>query len=83
MDVLRCYARNLQFEPVCLNAFNDARECMFRLDGLVRLCEAELNLFEECVHDPVRYEKFERLATPVQRDPKDYFSMIIRKNYFV
>ena len=58
LDVLRCHANNLKFEPVCLEPFNDARECLFRLDGQMRVCEPELNLFEECVHDPKRFAKF-------------------------
>ena len=58
LDVLRCHSKNLTFEPVCLEAFNDARECLFRLDGQMRVCEPELNLFEECVHDPKRFAKF-------------------------
>jgi hypothetical protein len=70
LDVLRCHSKkyyyidylyvsySLKFEPVCLEPFNDARECLFRLDGLMRVCEPELNLFEECVHDPIRFEKF-------------------------
>jgi hypothetical protein len=82
LDLLRCHSKNLQFEPVCLESFNDARECLFRLDGQLRMCEPELNLFEECVHDPYQFEKFQRLATPVQQMPKNYFTTIIRKNYF-
>jgi len=82
LDVLRCHSKNLSFEPVCLEPFNDARECLFRLDGQMRVCEPELNLFEECTHDPVRFAKFRAMATPGQRVPKDYFSTIIRKNYF-
>lgn len=82
LDVLRCHSQNLTFEPVCLESFNDARECLFRLDGQMRVCEPELNLFEECVHDPVRFAKFRAMATPGQRVPKDYFSTIIRRNYF-
>ena len=58
LDLLRCHSQNLTFEPVCLDSFNDARECLFKMDGLLRVCEPELNLFEECVHDPVRFEKF-------------------------
>ena len=58
LDVLRCHSKNLTFEPVCLEPFNDARECLFRLDGQMRVCEPELNLFEECVHDPKRFAKF-------------------------
>lgn len=38
LDLLRCNARNLKFEPVCLDSFNDARECMFKMDGHMRLC---------------------------------------------
>ena len=81
-DVLRCHSKNLEFEPVCLDAFNDARECLFKLDGHMRLCINELNLFEECVHDPVRFDKFQRIATPYQATPKDYFSTVQRKEYF-
>ena len=33
LDVLRCHSKHLTFEPVCLDPFNDARECLFRLDG--------------------------------------------------
>ena len=58
LDVLRCHSNNLSFEPVCLESFNDARECLFRLDGQMRVCEPELNLFEECVYDPKRFAKF-------------------------
>lgn len=58
LDVLRCHSKNLTFEPVCLEPFNDARECLFRLDGQMRVCEPELNLFEECVYDPKRFAKF-------------------------
>ena len=82
LDVLRCHTKNLEFEPVCLDAFNDARECLFKMDGQMRVCEPELHLFEECVHDPVRFAKFKNMATPGQRVPKDYFASIIRRNYF-
>ena len=58
LDLLRCHSNNLTFEPICLDPFNDARECLFRLDGQMRVCEPELNLFEECVHDPKRFAKF-------------------------
>ena len=82
LNLLRCHSKNLQFEPVCLEAFNDARECMFKMEGQMRVCEPELNLFEECVHDPKAFARFQALATPVQREAKDYFTTIIRKNYF-
>ena len=82
LDLLRCHSNNLTFEPVCLEAFNDARECMFKLDGQMRLCHNELELFEECVHDPVRFDKFQKLATPTQRVPKMFFSSVYHGDYF-
>ena len=82
LDVLRCHVNNLYFEPVCLDAFNDARECLFRLDGQMRVCEPELNQFEECKHDPVKYQKFKSMATPEQAMPKMYFSSKYGRNYF-
>ena len=82
LDVLRCHSKNLKFEPICLDPFNDARECMFKMEGQMRVCEPELNLFEECVHDPKAFARFQALATPVQREAKDYFTTVVRKNYF-
>ena len=38
LNLLRCHSKHLTFEPVCLDSFNDARECMFKLDGHMRLC---------------------------------------------
>ena len=67
---------------MCNDAFNDARECLFKMDGQMRICEPELNLFEECVHDPKSYARFQAMATPVQREARDYFATIQRKNYF-
>ena len=82
LDLLRCHSNHLKFEPVCLEPFNDARECLFKMDGQMRVCEPELNLFDECVHDPKRFAKFQSLATPTQRAPKNYFSTIVKKDYF-
>lgn len=82
LDLLRCHSKNLTFEPVCLDAFNDARECMFKMDGQMRVCEPELHMFEECVHDPLAFAKFQAMATPAQREAKDYFSTVLKKNYF-
>ena len=68
LDVLKCHSKNLTFEPVCLEPFNDARECLFRLDGQMRVCEPELNLFEECVHDPHGFD----FDTEQHQNPKGY-----------
>ena len=82
LDLMRCHSQNIEFEPICLDAFNDARECLFKMEGQMRICEPEINLFEECVHDPVAFARFQSLATPAQREAKDYFSTTIKKNYF-
>ena len=60
----------MKFEPICLDSFNDARECLFQTDGQVRLCETELHLFEECQHDPVAFAKFASIGTIKQSAPK-------------
>ena len=52
------------------------------MDGQMRVCEPELHMFEECVHDPRAYSKFKALATPVQNEGKNFYAHIIRKNYF-
>ena len=33
MNLLRAFSKHLTFEPICLGAFNDARECLFKMDG--------------------------------------------------
>eukprot|EP00826_Nyctotherus_ovalis_P042014 TRINITY_DN4283_c0_g4_i3.p1 TRINITY_DN4283_c0_g4~~TRINITY_DN4283_c0_g4_i3.p1 ORF type:complete len:156 (-),score=21.06 TRINITY_DN4283_c0_g4_i3:147-614(-) len=70
LALLRCHASNMQFEPVCLDAFNDARECLFQTEAQVRLCENELHLFEECIHNPVAFTEFLNLSTPHLAEPK-------------
>ena len=73
----------MKFEPICLEAFNDARECLFRTDGQVRLCENELSIFEECQHDPVAYSEFMKLSTMGQSRKRTHTwaSDALRSNY--
>lgn len=33
IDLLRCHSKNLNFEPICNEPFNDARECLFKMEG--------------------------------------------------
>mmetsp|Transcript_1275 Transcript_1275/g.1149 ORF Transcript_1275/g.1149 Transcript_1275/m.1149 type:complete len:157 (+) Transcript_1275:42-512(+) len=82
LNLLKCHSENLSFEPACLESFNDSRECLFKLEGQMRLCHNELELFEECVHDPVRFDKFTKLATPAQRIPKEFFTSYVSKDYW-
>ena len=73
----------MRFEPICLDAFNDARECLFQTDAQVRLCENELHLFEECQHNPIAYAEFLKLGTPHLSTPKkfDWFVTAYQSTY--
>jgi hypothetical protein len=67
-------------EPICNRPFNEARECLYRSSLKLRLCKNELDMFEECYHDPVNYAKFEEVATPIQLDTKHYFLNISKRD---
>lgn len=67
-------------EPICNRPFNDARECLYRSTMKLRLCKAELDLFEECIHNPVEYAKFEEAATATQLSTKNYFVNIRKRD---
>lgn len=68
-------------EPICNNPFNEARECLFRSRMKLRFCKNELDLFEECYHDPIMYAKFEEVATKTQAQPANYFTNIKKRDY--
>lgn len=42
----------------------------------LRFCKSELDLFEECYHDPITYAKFEEVGTPIQLGQKHYFKNV-------
>lgn len=79
--LLGCFANNLKMEPICNNPFNEARECLFRSKMKLRWCKSQLDLFEECYHDPITYAKFEEVATNTQLQPKDYFTGVNRGDW--
>ena len=66
-------------EPVCLEPFNNARECLYRSEMKLRLCKNHLDYFEECYHDPVGYKMFMETATAVQKRPKHFFPDIMKR----
>ncbi len=68
-------------EPICNNPFNDARECLYRSQMKLRFCKNELDLFEECYHDPITYAKFEEVGTKIQLEPKNYFKNITKREW--
>lgn len=68
-------------EPICNGPFNDARECLYRSKMKLKWCKNELDMFEECYHDPVSYAKFEEVATKNQKEIKNYFAHITKKEY--
>lgn len=80
-ELLGCFAKNVKMEPICLNPFNEARECLFRSRMKLRFCKNQLDLFEECYHDPITYAKFEEVGTTTQLSPKDYFTGVYRKDW--
>lgn len=69
----------MQFEPICNNPFNEARECLYRSRLKLRFCKNELDMFEECKRDPIGYAKFVELGTKDQNSPKHYFNYITKK----
>lgn len=80
-ELLGCFGKNLKMEPICNTPFNEARECLFRSKLKLRFCKSQLDLFEECYHDPITYAKFEELATVTQLTPGDYFAGVWRTDY--
>jgi hypothetical protein len=79
--LLGCFAKNVKMEPICNTPFNEARECLFRSKMKLRFCKSQLDLFEECYHDPVTYAKFEEVGTSIQLQPKDYFLGVNRTDW--
>ena len=54
--LLQCYEKVEQVEPVCLTAFNNYRECYFKYDGYLQMCEREVVEFNRCQEDPQWYK---------------------------
>ena len=46
----------------------------------LRVCKAELDMFEECYNNPINYAKFEEVATDTQKDTKHYFINIKKRD---
>jgi hypothetical protein len=67
-------------DPICIKPFNDARECLFRSNIKLRPCKADLDLFEECHHNPKEYAKMEEVATNEQLSTKNYFLNIRKRD---
>jgi hypothetical protein len=80
-ELLGCFAKNIKMEPICNEPFNEARECLFRSRMKLRWCKSQLDLFEECYHDPIQYAKFEEAATRTQLQPKDYITGVWRTDF--
>ena len=80
-QLLGCFAKNVKMEPICNNPFNESRECLYRSKMKLRFCKSQMDLFEECYHDPITYAKFEEVATTIQLTPKDYFVGVNRTDW--
>jgi hypothetical protein len=71
---------SIEYEPICLKPFNDARECLFRSTLKLRQCKEDIDLFELCFNNPQEYAKMEEAATAQQMQTKNYFLNIRKRD---
>lgn len=69
-NLLKCYEKVEQVEPICMEPMNLYRECYFKYSGNVMLCEGELTLFNRCQENPKWY--FENEHPKIHGIRKDY-----------
>jgi len=70
--LLSCYKTSEKMEPLCLDSFNDARECMFKSDGNALSCREFMKLYANCQKNPEEFKSFLEASTEVQRAPKRF-----------
>jgi len=79
--VIGCYKQAEKLEPLCLDSFNDARECMFKADGNLYNCRETIKLFVNCQKDPTDFKDFLAASTEVQKKPKTFDFLRFRGVY--
>lgn len=62
-----CYKKSEKIIPLCLNAFNTARECLFKSDGNLYNCKNYVNYYLDCQSDPKEYIEFLKASTEKQK----------------
>ena len=70
-----------RIEPLCLDTFNNARECLFKSDGNVYNCRTPIKLYGNCQRDPAEFKSFLEASTEVQKKPVWYDFMRYRGHY--
>ena len=56
-DLIRCFEKVEQVEPICLQAMNNWRECNFKYGGNTSICQREEIEFNKCQENPVWYKE--------------------------
>lgn len=54
-DLLKCYNKVEETEPICMFAFRKYKECNFQYGGNLAICEKEMNEFNVCQEKPEWY----------------------------
>lgn len=62
--------RSEKIEPICVDTFNDARECMFKADGSLFNCRDVVNEYVYCQKDPEDFRRFLAASTATQKKPR-------------
>ena len=70
-----------RLEPLCLDPFNEARECMFRSDGNLYNCKETIKLYANCQKNPVEFKDFLEVSTPNQKGQKSFDFVRYRGHY--
>ena len=55
LDLLKCYNKAEEIEPICMHAFRKYKECNFQYGGAMVYCEKEMNEFNLCQEKPKWY----------------------------
>ena len=68
-------------DPMCLDIFNDSRECLFKSDGNLLDCKPFLNQYVLCQKDPEDYKLFLNDSTTAQKKMIQFDFRKYRGNY--
>ena len=70
LDLMRCYEKTEETEPICMHAFRKYKECAFQYSGNLVMCEQPMNEFNVCQEKPEWYA--ENLYKKSSKDPIAY-----------
>lgn len=54
-DLMSCYSKTEETEPICMHAFRKYKECSFQYSGNLAHCEKEMHEFNLCQEKPKWY----------------------------